>query len=106
SSTATTTTARTRRSPGPHPPNASPNGSTRLPPTARAARAIVRVDHAVPVRGLHADDVDDGVGPAPARHVLELLDDVRVLVEVDDVGRPGAVGRHLEPVVLAVDGDH
>src|SRR3954451_8139958 len=72
---------------------------------ARLLHAVGGVQRAVAVRGLEADGVDDGVRPAPAGEHLELLDDVGVLREVDDVGRAGAVARHLEAVVVLVDRD-
>src|SRR5919199_2391743 len=67
--------------------------------------ALHRVQRAVSVGGLHPDAIDDRVGAAAAREDLELLDDVRVLAEVDRVGGARAVERHLEPVVVLVDGD-
>jgi hypothetical protein len=68
--------------------------------------AVIGVQGAVAVRGLHADRVDHGVGAAAAGQLLELLDDVGVLGEVDDVGGAGLVARHLQPVVVLVDRDH
>src|SRR5829696_10380733 len=68
--------------------------------------ALDGVQRAVPVRRLHADGVDHRVRPAAARELLELLDDVGVLGEVDRVGRSRPLERHLQPVVVLVDGDH
>src|SRR4051795_13083946 len=56
-------------------------------------------------RGRGPAGVGDGARPAPAGQHLELLDDVGVLRKVDDVGRAGAVARHLEAVVVLVDRD-
>jgi hypothetical protein len=66
---------------------------------------VDRVHEAVTVRGLHPDGVDHRVGPAPAGQLLELLDDVGVLGEVHDVGRPRLVPSHLQAVGVLVDRD-
>jgi hypothetical protein len=59
----------------------------------------------VAVMTLHPDRVDTRVRSPPAGQLLELLDDVRVLLVVDDRRRAGLLLGHAQPVVEAVDRD-